>query len=102
MTCKQTKQVIIMGSASEVWVAATCAVPLADLLFLLSPATRTHENWVWGFDVIGLVVVRGVYCERLWVFFECECARGAHCTQSQSQGVTFIVCLAVFLVLFCV
>ena len=36
--------VMISGSASLVWVAATAAVPLADFWFLAAPATRTLKR----------------------------------------------------------
>lgn len=48
--------VMISGSASLVWVAATAAVPLADLWFIAAPATRQGKS-SWLYDVLGLVVV---------------------------------------------
>eukprot|EP00040_Diaphanoeca_grandis_P028379 m.164263 g.164263 ORF g.164263 m.164263 type:complete len:424 (+) comp31331_c1_seq1:210-1481(+) len=48
--------VMISGSASLVWVAATAAVPLADFLFMATPVTREKTN-VWYFDLLGLGVV---------------------------------------------
>jgi hypothetical protein len=48
--------VMISGSASKVWVAATAAVPLAQLLFFVTKATREDRHH-WAYDLLGPVTL---------------------------------------------
>lgn len=53
-----TYLVIQRGGATLNWLALAAAIPLADILFSISPATRAQDAaWMWAVDVAALAVV---------------------------------------------
>ena len=53
--------VIVLDGATLAWLAVAAAIPLADILFSTSAATRSQgASWLWAVDCAGLVVVVGL------------------------------------------
>eukprot|EP00048_Salpingoeca_helianthica_P020101 m.4825 g.4825 ORF g.4825 m.4825 type:complete len:369 (+) comp4397_c0_seq2:235-1341(+) len=50
--------VILHNGATLNWLALAAAIPLADMLFSITPATRAQDAaWMWAVDVAALIVV---------------------------------------------
>jgi drug/metabolite transporter (DMT)-like permease len=55
--------VIMRDGATLNWLAVAAAIPLADMLFSITPATRAQDAaWMWAVDVAALLIVVGGLC----------------------------------------